>query len=145
MDKTRQTAILEDQETYIRESMLKQTTRELGTGTIGSAREILILIHNRVERVVIAEESHCLLGRFENRPTPKSNFVDLSRYDSQARSVSRIHAQLHMDSKRLYITDLDSTNGTYVNDKRISPHHAVQLRSGDDLLLGKLRVSIVFN
>ncbi len=145
MDKTRQTAILEDQETYIRESMLKQTTREIGTGTLGVSREVLILIHNRVERVIIAEESHCLLGRFERRPAPKSNFLDFSQYDAAARSVSRIHAQLHMDQSRLYITDLDSTNGTFVNEKRISPHRAVQLRSGDTLMLGKLRISVVFN
>jgi pSer/pThr/pTyr-binding forkhead associated (FHA) protein len=145
MDKTRQTAILEEQDTHIRESMLKQSTRELGTGTLGVSREILILIHNRVERVILAEESHCLLGRFENRPAPRSNFLDLSRYDSQTRAVSRIHAQLHMDSNQVYITDLDSTNGSFVNEKRIPAHSAVKLRSGDELMLGKLRVIVMFS
>jgi len=145
MDKTRQTAILEDQETYIRESMLKQSTRELGTGTLGVSREILILIHNRVERVVLAEESHCLLGRFEKHPAPRSNFLDLSRYDSQTRAVSRIHAQLHMDNEKVFITDLDSTNGTFIGQKRIRPHHAVPVRSGDELTLGKLRVVVMFS
>ncbi len=144
MDKTRQTAIFEDQETYIRESMLKQTTRELGTGTLGVSREILILIHNRVERVTIAEESHCLLGRFDKRPVMRSNFLDLSRHEGAARTVSRIHAQLHMEGGKVYLTDLGSTNGTFLNEKRVEPHRATQMHSGDDLILGKLRVSIIF-
>lgn len=144
MDKTRQTSIFEDQDTYIRESMLKQTTRELGTGTLGVSREILILIHNRVERIIIAEESHCLLGRFEKRPVTRTNFLDLSRHEV-ARTVSRIHAQIHMERGKVYLTDLGSTNGTYLNEKLIEPHRPVQLHSGDDLMLGKLRVSAVFS
>ncbi|MCA9914984.1 MAG: FHA domain-containing protein [Anaerolineae bacterium] len=75
----------------------------------------------------------------------QSNFLDMSRHEGAARTVSRIHAQIHMENGKVYLTDLGSTNGTFLNDKRVEPHHAVQLHSGDDLMLGKLRVSIVFS
>jgi pSer/pThr/pTyr-binding forkhead associated (FHA) protein len=55
-------------------------------------------------------------------------------------TVSREHARFSVDSRGLSMTDLGSTNGTYVNDRR---HEAGMLQEGDRLLIGKfhLRVS----
>jgi len=55
-------------------------------------------------------------------------------------TVSREHARFSVDSGGLSMTDLASTNGTYVNGRR---HEAGKLHEGDRLLIGKfhLRVS----
>lgn len=55
-------------------------------------------------------------------------------------TVSREHARFHVDAGGLSMTDLGSTNGTYVNGRR---HEAGTLSEGDELLIGKfhLRVS----
>lgn len=55
-------------------------------------------------------------------------------------TVSREHARFSVDSSGLSVTDLGSTNGTYVNGGR---HEAGKLAEGDDLMIGKfhLRVS----
>lgn len=55
-------------------------------------------------------------------------------------TVSREHARFSVDSGGLSVTDLRSTNGTYVNGGR---HEAGKLSEGDDLMIGKfhLRVS----
>ena len=55
-------------------------------------------------------------------------------------TVSREHARFSVDANGLSMTDLGSTNGTYVNGKR---HEAGRLAEGDELLIGKfhLRVS----
>lgn len=55
-------------------------------------------------------------------------------------TVSREHARFGVDANGLSMTDLGSTNGTYVNGQR---HEAGRLSEGDELMIGKfhLRVS----
>ncbi len=55
-------------------------------------------------------------------------------------TVSREHARFSVDTNGLAMTDLGSTNGTYVNGVR---HEAGMLAEGDLLMIGKfhLRVS----
>ncbi len=48
--------------------------------------------------------------------------------------ASRRHAEIALDEGKFYITDLDSTNGTYVNGKRIARH---PLAHGDLLAIGR--------
>lgn len=45
--------------------------------------------------------------------------------------VSRIHAQLEEEDGEIFITDLNSTNGTGVNDIPLEANETVQLKSGD--------------
>lgn len=53
------------------------------------------------------------------------------------RSVSRIHARLIREEEDVYIEDLHSTNGTYLNDLRLTPHEPVKVRRGDFIQFGK--------
>lgn len=48
--------------------------------------------------------------------------IDLSNYDSMyIDGVSRLHASLTRDELGWYLTDLNSTNGTWVNGDRLAP------------------------
>ncbi|MFW7377608.1 MAG: diguanylate cyclase [Oligoflexus sp.] len=51
-------------------------------------------------------------------------------------SVSRNHAQCVTNGDQVLISDLGSSNGTYINDKRISSNHV--LRDGDIIRLGNI-------
>jgi hypothetical protein len=53
-------------------------------------------------------------------------------------TVSRNHALLVKRRDGLYIDDLGSLNGTYVNRRRIESH---KLQSGDDLQIGKYKLT----
>jgi pSer/pThr/pTyr-binding forkhead associated (FHA) protein len=53
-------------------------------------------------------------------------------------TVSRNHALLVRRREGLYIDDLGSLNGTYVNRKRIESH---LLADGDEIQIGKFRLS----
>ncbi len=55
------------------------------------------------------------------------------------RSVSGNHALLTLDSDGLWIEDLGSTNGTYVNGEAVKRH---RLNTGDTILVGKVRLQI---
>jgi pSer/pThr/pTyr-binding forkhead associated (FHA) protein len=52
--------------------------------------------------------------------------------------VSRHHAQLRYKTRRFWVTDMNSTNGTYINGERISE---ADLRHGDVLSLGGLELT----
>jgi hypothetical protein len=53
-------------------------------------------------------------------------------------TVSRNHALLVKRRDGLYVDDLGSLNGTYVNRRRIESH---KLASGDDLQIGKYKLT----
>ena len=53
-------------------------------------------------------------------------------------TVSRNHALLVRRKDGLYIDDLGSLNGTYVNRRRIESH---QLEDGDEIQIGKYKLS----
>jgi serine/threonine protein kinase len=52
------------------------------------------------------------------------------------RTVSRRHARFWFDTNRWYIADMQSANGTLVNNMRIQPNQAVPLNDGDIINFG---------
>ncbi len=50
--------------------------------------------------------------------------------------VSRLHVRLDFEHEQVTVTDLGSTNGTYVNRQRIESHRPRRLKSGDVVNLG---------
>jgi pSer/pThr/pTyr-binding forkhead associated (FHA) protein len=45
---------------------------------------------------------------------------------------------------RLFVEDLGSANGTFLNEERITSHLLYALREGDTLQLGKLKLLVEF-
>jgi pSer/pThr/pTyr-binding forkhead associated (FHA) protein len=52
------------------------------------------------------------------------------------RFVSRRHFQVRFESDVFYISDLGSTNGTYLNNNKLPPHEEHVIRDGDRVVLG---------
>ena len=57
----------------------------------------------------------------------------------EAPLVSRLHCQLTAGAAELEVVDLDSTNGTFVNDERVT---RVVMRSGDRLGVGRVELVV---
>ena len=53
--------------------------------------------------------------------------------------VSRLHCQLTATDNSLVVRDLDSTNGTFVNGKRV---RTAELRHGDKLSVGRFELLV---
>ncbi|WP_145269469.1 FHA domain-containing protein [Planctomycetes bacterium SV_7m_r] len=62
----------------------------------------------------------------------------------KSRSVSRRHCLLLHNSDGIGVMDLESTGGTFVNDKQIKPHRWVVLRNDDLLRVGKVEFRLAF-
>jgi pSer/pThr/pTyr-binding forkhead associated (FHA) protein len=56
--------------------------------------------------------------------------------------VSRHHARFEQGPQGWLLTDLGSTNGTYVNDRRLPGHEAHLLRPGDRVTIGSTVLSV---
>lgn len=54
--------------------------------------------------------------------------------------VSRLHTQFEFDHQQVFITDLGSTNGTYLNNHPLEPHKPARLRAGDEINVGNVAV-----
>ena len=79
-----------------------------------------------------------------NRVPFYQDFINIGRSNENGLvipnlGVSKKHAQIRREREKFVITDLNSTNGTYLNDERIISQ---ELRHGDVIQIGKH--SIVF-
>ena len=90
----------------------------------------------------LAERNEFTLGRIsEGQPIMPD--VDLSPYQAYARGVSRLHAVLKREASHVFLMDLGSSNGTYVNGKRLTPNVDHSISNGDVVALGKLKIQIL--
>lgn len=70
--------------------------------------------------------------------------VDLAPFDAFTKGVSRKHALITVKNQRLMLRDLNSTNGTRLNNMICAPGEEYRLRHGDELLLGQLKLQVSF-
>jgi pSer/pThr/pTyr-binding forkhead associated (FHA) protein len=64
---------------------------------------------------------------------PRADFI------VDAAMVSRLHCRLEAGDDNLDVIDLSSTNGTYVNGKRVK---RARLTSGDRLRVGRIELTV---
>jgi predicted component of type VI protein secretion system len=69
--------------------------------------------------------------------------IDLTPYQAYASGVSRLHAVLKREGKRVFVMDLGSSNGTYLNGVRLKPNIDQTINHGDMLALGKLKIQVL--
>ncbi len=67
-----------------------------------------------------------------------------SEYARDMGYISRKHAYFHVKNDGIYIEDLGSTNGTYVNDVRLN-EQAVRVKNGDTIGFGGKRLLYTVN
>jgi hypothetical protein len=85
-----------------------------------------------------------VLGR-DGNSSPDDELIDLNPYNALRHGVSRRHCRLRRDNEHLLVTDLGSTNGTYLNNRRIEPYKDTIVLHGDKIVLGTLHLIITFS
>ncbi len=84
---------------------------------------LVVLAGMEIARKYDLDQVEVIIGR-----SPKADI----QVDQE--SVSRSHARLMVESDRVTIRDMESTNGTWVNDRRVEEH---TLRDGDLVKIGR--------
>ena len=85
-------------------------------------------------------EGRNILGRADQKPVD----IDLQMQESPERVwSSRQHAVITCENGSLFIEDLNSTNGTYVNRNRVQPGQKQPLSASDIIQIGEVQLKVV--
>ena len=138
--KNRQLKVAHDQ-TKVAESKVKKVEAEhqqrlapfecVLDGSDASGKRYLLKLHKEA----LGKPTGVIIGR--NRRN-----ADLIVENPQ---VGREHARLYISKRELYVKDLSSTNGTFVDGIKVEPQESVRLSDGSTLDLGTVRFRVQLN
>jgi pSer/pThr/pTyr-binding forkhead associated (FHA) protein len=84
-----------------------------------------------------------IVGRKDNNDDRQVD-VDFALLDGQRQGVSRYHAVIQVQQNRVHIKDYNSSNGTFLNGYALKPMFNYALKHGDELVLGRLKMTVHF-
>ncbi len=90
---------------------------------------LILMFNNQVVKEYPLKKESITIGRNEDNTITVDNLA-----------VSGYHARIDAAGKDYILTDLQSTNGTFVNDKKVISH---KLLHGDNVIVGKHRLLFV--
>ena len=124
-------------------NLLRLRRKHTETSQLHPERSLTLAIRGMVERFIFEEGTEIILGRTDLLATDPGHF-DLTRYGGHDRGVSRTHALLRFTDGTITITDLNSSNGTFVNTSKLTPNQPHDLRDKDEIMLGSLSMTVRF-
>ena len=80
-------------------------------------------------------KTHISLTQFPYTIGKMAGCVDCVLTDA---SISRLHARIERKEGKIFLTDMNSTNGTYKNGLRMDPSETIEIEPGDEIRFGKL-------
>ena len=83
-----------------------------------------------------------VLGRVSEGQTILPD-LDLGPYEALEAGVSRIHALIQISLDSISITDLGSSNGTYINEEQVQKHVQHKIENKDMIRLGRLQMQAI--
>ncbi|MCS6804374.1 MAG: protein kinase [Acidobacteriota bacterium] len=105
-----------------------------------ASAKLLVLdpLSGQIQGSYMLEKHSSLIGRMD----PVSGIfpeIDLSPLDTESK-VSRRHARVWRQTNQFFVEDLNSINGTHVNDELLVPKQPVRLKDGDVLRVGQIQL-----
>jgi CheY-like chemotaxis protein len=95
------------------------------------------------EPIAIVVPSRITVGRRSGSASRRPH-VDLDRYGAFDSGVSRVHAAIYRETDGFYIEDLQSSNGTFINNLQIESNKRYPLKNASEVSFGSLHVRIFF-
>ena len=89
--------------------------------------------------IPLVDQPELLIGRTDDISGIYPD-VDMTPHGGEEGGVSRRHAKLVHEGDAWFIIDLDSTNGTYLNETELTPKVRAAVSDGDTIGLGDVEV-----
>jgi pSer/pThr/pTyr-binding forkhead associated (FHA) protein len=108
------------------------------TGRLPDARPLLLEVNGQT--VVLPTREMFVIGRRVGDGA--TDVVDLTPFGAEQSGVSREHVRIRRRGGLIYMTDLNSTNGTVVAGRRLKANAERMIRDGDEVFFGRLKCCI---
>ncbi|HUF38066.1 MAG TPA: FHA domain-containing protein [Anaerolineales bacterium] len=117
-----------------------------GGGNIATAGggRVMLFFYQHQAYIRLDENRDYSLGRINDGQSVLPD-IDLSAYEGYKNGVSRVHASIQISPRRINVVDLGSSNGTFLNGRRLTPQVPYSMADGDILILGKLEARVEVN
>lgn len=112
-------------------------------GPVLEAKQVTFVIPSSGRRISLGLQDEIRIGRAD----PSKNFdpeLDLTADNGAEYGVSRLHAAIQSSHRGVALVDLDSTNGTLLNNYRLPPDLPYPLHNGDEIRFGRLLIHVFF-
>jgi len=103
---------------------------------------IAIYYAGKDKPIAIRAEDEFVVGRQSGDAL--ESLLDLTEYEGFQMGISRRHAKIRRTQNGYEVIDLISTNGTWLEDKRLIPNKPYPLASGSTLRVGRIRLLFFF-
>ena len=94
--------------------------------------------------ITIQREKAFILGRVSSEIKTRESLVDLTQFGALELGISRVHAKIHQTKDGYQITDLESSNGTWLENQRLVPKQPYTIESGDRIRIGRLNILVFY-
>jgi len=106
------------------------------------AEGIAIYLLDLTHPIEVCLEDEFVIGRITE--ATKEKVVDLTLYNAFNLGVSRRHLMVRRAGDGYEVIDLNSTNGTWVNEQRLMLQQPFTINSGSQIRLGNMRIFVAF-
>ncbi len=124
--------------------MSREETTEASGVDVTSPLSLKLTIPDSGRAVEVPLTEQVTIGRLDPASASFPN-VDLTTDDALDKGVSRHHAKITRRGHEVFIEDLGSINGTFLNCRKLIPYLPEALSNGDALHMGKLMLRVSFN
>lgn len=121
----------------------------ISAGAVAIVVILIVLLKNAKKKLQPVPKEYrlqCISGIYAGRRFPIKGVVKLGRLKDNndlifpdGIGVSGMHCQLKEENDTVYLIDLNSRNGTWVNGEKLQPGEPRELKEGDSFCIGKNR------
>ena len=108
------------------------------------AKGIVLINLENGQPITMQEARAFILGRASEEIKTREPLVDLTDIGALDYGISRVHALIRQNGERYQLTDLGSTNGTWLENQRLKPQMPTLLQSGERIRLGRLHMLVFY-
>ncbi len=114
-----------------------------GINRLNEKQRASLYLRNGDYPVEVPDTRQVILGRMGTKNLPSPD-IDLTPYGAYEHGVSRHHAALIHRGNQIFIKDLNSRHGTFLNGQRLAPLKSYVLRDGDEIHFAGVVAHIYF-
>lgn len=123
-----------------------EPTPERGSALFGPKTSLILHVQPGDNYLTLSVRHTTRMGRgVGTRSLDPEDMIDLTEFGAYRYGVSRYHCQLQRVNSELQITDLGSSNGTFLSDKKLPAHRPFTVCDGDLIRLGALALAVSFS